>query len=164
MKRLKNILLSLRQNDITYKQMYDGKIHMLPEPGSNEQPINLSEPIYWSDGIYYKIERTNRLESGKPTITIGIPIKKLNIAEGLINGKTRISQSGIPAADFCLRGFKMYLDELNERINNRKRTERENGRFYIYEPNGKVLKRNCSYFKLSSTKYMSIQAIRVEKC
>lgn len=153
MKRLKNILLSLRQDDVTYKQMYDGKIHMLPEQGSNEPPVNLSEPIYWNDGIYYKIQRTNRLEAGKPTITIGIPIKKLNIAEGLINGKTRTSQSGIPAADYCLRGFKSYLEELNERITNRKRTVKENGRFYIYEPNGKVLKRNCSYFKSSSSKY-----------
>jgi predicted ABC-class ATPase len=153
LKRLKNILLSLRNEDITYKKMYDGKIHMLPEPQSNEPPINLSEPIYWNDGIYYKIERTNRLEAGKPTITIGIPIKKLKIVEGLINGTTRISQKGIPAADYCLRNFKKYLDELNETITNRKRTPRENGRYYIYEPGGKVLKRNCSYFKQSNSKY-----------
>ena len=153
MKRLKGILLSLRQDEVNYNQLYDGKIHVLPKDGSKEPPTNLSEPTYWEDGIYYKYQRTNRLEPSKPTITIGIPIKKMNIAEGLINGKTKISQGGIPAADYCLRDFKKYLEELNEDLTNRKRTDKENGRFYIYEPNGKVLKRNCSYFKNSSTKY-----------
>ena len=152
MKRLKGILLSLRQNEVTYNQLYEGRIHLLAKEGSKELPTNHSEPIYWEDGIYFKYERTNRLEPSKPTITIGIPIKKLKIAEGLINGKTKVSQGGIPAADYCLRDFKKYLEELNEGITNRKRTDKENGRFYIYEPNGKVLKRNCSYFKCSGTK------------
>lgn len=155
MKRLKRILLSLRQDEVTYNQLYEGKIHMLVKEGSKELPVNHSEPIYWNDGIYYKFERTNRLEPSKPTITIGIPIKKLNISEGLINGKTKVSQRGIPAADYSLRDYKKYLDVLNDGITNRKRTDKENGRFYIYEPNGKVLKRNCSYFKKSSTKYYS---------
>lgn len=153
MKRLKGILLSLRQDEVTYNQLYDGKIHILAKDGSKEPPTNHSEPIYWYDGIYYKFERTNRLEPSKPTVTIGIPIKKLKIAEGLINGKTKVSQRGIPAADYCLRDFKKYMDELNEGITNRKRTDKENGRYYIYEPNGKVLKRNCSYFKNTSSKY-----------
>lgn len=153
MKRLKGILLSLRQNEITYNQLYEGKLHMEAKDGSKELPTNHSEPIYWNDGTYYKYERTNRLEPSKPTITIGIPIKKLGIAEGLINGKTKVSQRGIPAADYCLRDFKKYLDELNEGITNRKRTDKENGRYYIYEPNGKVLRRNCSYFKISGIKH-----------
>lgn len=153
MKRLKGILLSLRQNEVTYNQLYDGKIHMIAKDGSKELPMNHSEPVYWENGIYYKYERTNRLEPSKATITIGIPIKKLHIAEGLINGKSKISQGGIPAADYCLRDFHKYLEVLNEGITNRKRTDKENGKFYIYEPNGKVLKRNCSYFKQYSTKY-----------
>ncbi len=152
MKRLKGILLSLRQDEVTYNQLYEGKIHIQAKEGTKEPSVNHSEPIYWNDGNYFRFERTNRLEPGKPTITIGIPIKKLHIAEGLINGKTKVSQRGIPAADYCLRDFKKYLDELNEGITNRKRTDKENGRFYIYEPNGKVLKRNCSYFKYSGTK------------
>jgi hypothetical protein len=82
MKRLKNILLAMRQEELTYKQMYDGKLHILPKEGTKELPVNVCEPIYWDNGIYYKIERTNRIEAGKPTITIGIPVKKLNIAEG----------------------------------------------------------------------------------
>ncbi len=153
MKRLKGILLSLRQDEVTYNQVYDGKIHVVINDGSKKQPENHSEPIYWEDGIYYRFERTNRLELSKPTITIGIPIKKLKISEGLINGKTKVSQKGIPAADYCLRGLRKYLEELNEGISNRKRTDKENGRFYIYEPNGKVLKRNCSYFRYSGSKH-----------
>ena len=152
MKLLKNILLSMRQDEQTYKQMYDGKLHILPAEGTKELPINVSEPIYWDNDIYYKIERTNRLEASKPTITIGIPIKRLNIAEGLINGETKVSQNGIPAADYCLRAFKKYIDELNEKYANRKRTDKENGSFYIYKPNGKVLRRNCSYFMQADAK------------
>lgn len=153
MKRLKGILLSLRPNEVTYSQMYEGKIHMLAKEGTKELPTNYSDPVYWENGIYYKYERTNRLEPSKPTITIGIPIKKLKIAEGLIDGKSKLSHGGIPAADYCLRSFGKYLEDLNEGITNRKRTDKENGRFYIYAPNGKVLKRNCSYFKQSATKY-----------
>ncbi len=153
MKRLKNILLSLQPNDTTYKKMYEGKLHMLAEPDSKSPSVNVSEPIYWNNQISYKIERTNRLEAGKPTITIGIPIKRLHIIDGLVDGSTYISQRGIPAADYCLRAFKKYLDELNEKITNKKRTDKENGRYYIYEPNGKVLKRNCSYFQPACPKY-----------
>lgn len=155
MKRLKGILLSLRQDEVNYNQVYHGKIHLVAKEGTKDLPVNLSEPTYWEDGIYYKFQRSNRLEPSKPTITIGIPIRKLHIAEGLINGKTKISQGGIPAADYCLRDFSKYLEVLNEDISNRKRTDKENGRFYIYEPNGKVLKRNCSYFKSSSSKYFT---------
>lgn len=126
---------------------------MLAEPGSNDPPINLSEPIYWDNDIFYKYERTNRIEHGKPTVTIGIPIRKLKIMEGLIHGNTIISQGAIPAADYCLRRFQWYINELNEAITNPKRTEEENGRYYLYEPNGKVLKRNCSYFKSMTSKY-----------
>lgn len=153
LKRLKNILLSLQQNEITYKKLYDGKIHMLAAPESNDPPINLSEPIFWQNEIFYKIERTNRLELSKPTITIGIPIKKLKIMEGLINGMTRVSQKGIPAADYCLRSFLPYIHEMNETITNQKRTDQENGRYYLYEPNGKVLKRNSAFFQQLTSKY-----------
>lgn len=153
MKRLKNIILSLQQNETTYKQLYDGKIHMLAEIGSNDPPINLSEPVYWENEIFYKYERTNRIEHSKPTVIIGIPIRKLRIMEGFINGDSKLSHSSIPAADYCLRRFQIYVNELNERLTNKKRTEKENGRYYLYEPNGKVLKRNCSYFKLITSKY-----------
>ncbi len=42
---------------------------------------------------------------------------------------------------------------MNQEITNPKRTDKENGRYYLYEPNGKVLKRNCTYFKMMTSKY-----------
>lgn len=151
MKRLK-MYLSVRETNVTYKEMYEGKLHIIPN-NSQERPYDLSEPIYWKNEIFYEISRSNRIELSKPTIIIGIPIKKLKITEGLINGVTKISQNGIPAADYCLRSFLPYVEALNEEIYNRKRPEKENGRYHLYEPNGKVLKRNCSYFKKRTPKY-----------
>ena len=155
MKRLK-MYLSVRETNVTYKEMYEGNLHIVPN-NSQERPYNISEPIYWKNEIFYEISRSNRIELSKPTITIGIPIKKLKIAEGLIDGVTKISQKGIPAADYCLRSFLPYVETLNEEIYNRKRPEKENGRYHLYEPNGKVLKRNCSYFKKRSPKHYSNQ-------
>ena len=155
MKRLK-MYLSVRETNVTYKEMYEGKLHMIPN-NSQERPYDISEPIYWKDGIFYVITRSNRIELSKPTITIGIPVKKLKIAEGLIDGVSKISQKGIPAADYCLRSFLPYVEALNEEIFNRKRPEKENGRYHLYEPNGKVLKRNCSYFKKQSPKHYNNQ-------
>lgn len=151
MKRLK-MYLSVRETNITYKEMYEGKLHILPKDPEIKE-YDVSEPIYWRNDIFYEVRRSNRIELSKPTITIGIPVKKLKIAEGLVNGETKLSYQGIPAADYCLRSFVPYIHALNEEIGNRKRTDQENGKYEIYEPDGKVLKRNCSYFKKESPKY-----------
>lgn len=161
MKRLR-MYLAMQTTSINYKAMYDGKIHMISKL-AKEAAFDISEPIYWKNDIFYEITRTNRLDLSKPTVTIGIPIKKLKIAEGLINGETKISQRGIPAADYYLRVFKQYIDVLNKEIYNRKRPDKENGRYYIYEPDGKVLRRNCSYFKLESPKYYENRSSNVAK-
>ena len=41
---------------------------------------------------------------------------------------------------------------------NRKRTDVENGHCYVYKPDGKVMRRNCSYFKKMSPKYYQSQS------
>ena len=149
MKRLKRYL-NVRETNVTYKEIYDGKIHMIPRDG---EPYNIAEPIYWHNDISYEITRSNRIELSKPTVRIGIPIKLLKIAVGLVDDTTKLSHHGIPAADYCLRSFVPYVTALNEENYNRKRTDVENGKFYVHEPNGKVVKRNCSYFKKQSPKY-----------
>lgn len=139
MKRLR-YFLSLRDSNVTYKEVYEGRMHVTPQ--TSERAYDISEPIYWKNDIFFRIERTNRIELSKPTITIGIPIQELKIISGLVDPSKPIAQGGIPAADYCLRSFKPYIDALNEENSIQKRTDKENGKYYIYEPDGRVVKRN----------------------
>ena len=50
------------------------------------------------------------------------------------------------AADFCLREFKRYTDELNSELYNRARPDNENGKYYLPTLGGEVLTRNSAYF------------------
>ena len=145
MNRLKIYLLKSDSN-VHYRDVYEGKLRVIPN-GKKEEPYTQSEPIYWEDGIAYEFSRSNRTELSKPTVDIAIPVSRLKISEGLINGETALSRKGIPAADYCLRSFLPYIDELNERYTSRKKIARETGRFYAFQPDGKVLRRNGSYFK-----------------
>ena len=55
-------------------------------------------------------------------------------------------------ADFCLRAFKKYIDELNEELYNRSRPDNENGKYYLCSPGGEIIKRNTAYFALCPQK------------
>lgn len=138
LKRLKHYLLSMQPNNITYKEMYEGEM-VIP---FGVIPEYFSDSTYWNDDIGFHIERTNKLELDKPTVIIQIPIDKL-----------RINKCDVAAADYILRDFKRYLKELNDLNYNRTRPDNENGKYYSYEPNGKVRVRNASYFKLVNQKY-----------
>lgn len=151
MKRLK-MYLSVRNENVTFKEMYEGRLYVIPRD-KGVKPYNTDEPTYWEQEISYRVSKSNRIELSKPTVLIGIPITKLKISEKLVSGETKLSYRGIPAADYCLRRFANYIDRLNEEIENRKRPAKENGMFYVYHPDGKVLERNCAYFSKQSPKY-----------
>ena len=55
-------------------------------------------------------------------------------------------------ADFCLRAFGKYIDELNAELYNRSRPDNENGKYYLCSPGGEVIKRNTAYFSLCPQK------------
>ncbi|MDF2685631.1 MAG: ATPase of the class-like protein, partial [Clostridia bacterium] len=142
MKRLKNILLSLLPNNTTYKEMYEGFMIVHDPNYPTMLPVEAYEATYWREDIRYDIEHTHKLAQDKPTITIGIPAAMLNI-----------DSFCTAAADFCLRAFKPYIDELNDLNRNSSRPDKENGKYYLYAPNGEVLIRNSSYFKVMNQKY-----------
>lgn len=136
MKRMEN-------NTATYKDMYEGAMLMhYPDSYQSMKPDEIFESRYWRDDVFYDIQRTHKLALDKPTVTIGIPVEMLNFTD-----------TNETAADYCLRTFLPYITELNELNYNRSRPDKENGKYYIYEPNGKVIKRNCSYFAMLSPKY-----------
>lgn len=132
MKRLKNILLAMEPKTETYVGMYEGPMLVIPLAGPSYEDY---DNTYYSNSIAYKIERTNKLALDKPTITIQIPTDLFSI-----------KAYTIAAADYCLRALKPYIDKLNSALYNRSRPDRENGRYYLYNPGGEVLMRNTAYF------------------
>ncbi|WP_276948043.1 P-loop domain-containing protein [Acetatifactor muris] len=139
MKRLKYYLLSMKPASETYEEMYEGKMY---ETFMDKDPIVHSHAMYWDGEIGYEVTKSNRLELSKPTVTIHIPMKQLKLEE-----------TGVAELDYIFRSFIPYIRNLNEGNDNRKRTDRENGHYYIYEPNNKVLVRNVISAKMVPQKY-----------
>lgn len=138
MNRLKHYLLNMQSNTTTYKEMYDGKsILVLP----NQETEIQYDPIYWYEDISYEITYTHKLALSKPTLTLSIPVEKL--------GFDTVTSA---AADYCLRAFIPYIDELNAGLYNRSRPDDENGKYYIHKPGGEVLVRNTAYFAIRPQK------------
>ncbi len=135
MKRLKSKLLTMDLNTTTYTEMYNGKMLVVPTGG--QEPWEDYSPVYYREGVQYEITLTNKLAQDKPTVTCCIPVEQLGIE---VWNET--------AADFCLREFGYYIDELNGELYNRKRPDKENGKYYLCKPGGEILKRNTAYFEM----------------
>jgi len=128
----------MNPNSTTYEEMYDGRMLVWPVP-LDKDPEFVYDSTYWYNDIAFTFERPHKLSLDKPTVTISIPIKMLNL--------NKEDCSHIAAEDYILRAFKPYLDCLNGEITNRKRPAKETGKYYIYSPGGEVVKRNCVYFQ-----------------
>lgn len=165
MKRLKYFLLNMKPTSETYEEVYEGE---LVETFEQHDPIIHNHAVYWEEEIGYEITKSNRLELSKPTITIHIPVKLLKLAEAYVAGISVEEIMGTPAntmetqkqkslkiaaMDYIFRAFIPYIQNLNELNNNRKRTAQENGYYYIYEPNNKILERNVVTTKVVAQKY-----------
>ena len=149
MKRLKNKLLSMEPNTSTYKDMYEGSMIVKdPSYPTMESYVDYSS-IYYNENIGFNISVTHKLAQDKPTVVISIPCATLGID---IPEKSTESVE----ADYCLRAFKKYIDELNAELYNRSRPDNENGKYYLCAPGGEIIKRNTAYFALCPQKdYMN---------
>ena len=147
MVRLKRYLRNMEESTSTYKEMYEGKtLCIIPQTawnGHSPEPETVYDATYWhEDGASsFTIEETNKLSKDIPTVTWRIPCDKIGISE--------ISNT---CADFCLRSFKKYIDELNRELYNRSRPDNENGKYYIHEPKGEIVKGNTAYFAMCPQK------------
>ena len=144
MKRLKNKILSMEPNTTTYKAMYEGSMFIV-DPSSTIPPYMDYSSTYYNESIGFDISITHKLAYDKPTVVISIPCTTLGID---IPDKSTESVE----ADFCLRAFKKYIDELNDELYNRSRPDNENGKYYLCAPGGEVIKRNTAYFALCPQK------------
>ncbi len=180
LKRLKKILLDMDADTASYGEMYRGRIIIRGSDGSRPS-LPEEEPIYYQNDIGYEITVSHRMAKDKPTITVMIPRhmifsgkeaddtcreamdKKSGIcqetpqesvgwgeplhAAGKITGKCDAA-----AADFCLRKFKEYMEELNAELYNKNRSEKENGKYCLCDCGSEVLVRNAAYFALCPQK------------
>ena len=141
MKRLSNILRSMDENTSTYVEMYNGTMRVVLPTGGDSVSYFDYNPTYYHGEIGLLITGTNKQAQDKPTLTWQIPAAMLGIKDFTP-----------AAADYCLRAFGKYVDELNEELYNRARTDKENGKYYIDHPNGVVLKRNTAFFAICTCK------------
>ena len=144
MKRLKNKILSMEPNTTTYKAMYEGSMTII-DPASTMPPYVDYSSTYYNENIGFDISTTHKLAQDKPTVVISIPCATLGID---IPDKSTESVE----ADFCLRAFKKYIDELNAELYNRSRPDNETGKYYLCAPGGEIIKRNTAYFALCPQK------------
>lgn len=147
MNRLKYYLLHENNGTSTYSSIYEGEtvVNIPPKYDAlRDEYIPYPPEIhhmsrYFSGDIALDIDLTNKLAQDKPTLTWHIPIEKLGF-----------SNTSVAAADYCLRAFAPYIDFLNAELYNKKRPDKENGRYYLVHPGGEVLVRNAAYFSLIS--------------
>ena len=145
MKRLKNKLLAMESNTTTYREMYEGSMIIVDPAHPMMLPYVDYSSTYYNESIGFDISVTHKLAQDKPTVVISIPCEKLGIR---IPDRTEENAE----ADFCLRAFKRYIDELNGGLYNRSRPDNENGKYDLCSPGGEVIKRNSAYFALCPQK------------
>ena len=134
----------MEPNTTTYKAMYEGSMTIV-DPASTMPPYVDYSSTYYNENIGFDISTTHKLAQDKPTVVISIPCTTLGID---IPDKSTESVE----ADFCLRAFKKYIDELNAELYNRSRPDNENGKYYLCSPGGEIIKRNTAYFALCPQK------------
>mgnify|MGYP002797300900 FL=1 len=144
MKRLKNKILSMEPNTTTYKAMYEGSMTIVDPASTMPAYVDYSS-TYYNESIGFDISTTHKLAQDKPTVVISIPCTTLGI--DIPDNSTESVE-----ADFCLRAFKKYIDELNAELYNRSRPDNENGKYYLCAPGGEIIKRNTAYFALCPQK------------
>ena len=129
----------------TYKAMYEGSMTIIDPAHPTMAPYVDYSSTYYNESIGFDISTTHKLAQDKPTVLITIPCTTLGID---IPDKSTESAE----ADYCLRAFKKYVDELNAELYNRSRPDNENGKYYMCTPGGEIIKRNTAYFALCPQK------------
>ena len=135
----------MEPNTTTYKAMYEGSMIIEDPAHPTMEPYVDYSSTYYNESIGFDISTTHKLAQDKPTVVISIPCTTLGID---VPDKSTESVE----ADFCLRAFKKYVDELNAELYNRSRPDNENGKYYLCTPGGEIIKRNTAYFALCPQK------------
>ena len=135
MKRLAYFLRNMDNDTSTYKELYEGALVVHDPDMPDAPPYGDNEPIYYNEGVGYEISHTHKLAQDKPTVTIKIPVEKLNL-----------TVFDWACAAFCYQGFRQYMDRLNEGLWNRARPDEENGKYILAPYSSTIMPNNYAYF------------------
>lgn len=116
MRRLKNIMLAMDANS-SYRRIVEGAIVYRT---LQEEPVEDSDSVYFYEDIGFRFSSSNQMENDKPTVVVQIPLSYLGTED-----------LSLAELSYCYRAFIPYLEELNAELVNRKKTEKETGK-YIY--------------------------------
>ncbi len=128
----------METNTKTFKEMYEGKAIVPPGTPGNPSEFQdvYSDPTFWFSDISMTIEMTNKTSLDRPTLLFAIPAEMLGI-----------HTYSVAIADFCYRGLKTYIDELNQLIFNRNKPKSETGWYYLTPLGGEIFNRNTAFFE-----------------
>jgi predicted ABC-class ATPase len=125
--------------------MYEGSMTIVDPSHPTMEPYVDYSSTYYNESVGFEISTTHKLAQDKPTVVISIPCATLGI-----DIPDKFTEN--VEADYCLRAFKKYIDELNAELYNRSRPDNENGKYYLCAPGGEIIKRNTAYFALCPQK------------
>lgn len=156
MKRLRNILIGIDDCNVSYyRKVYEDDSHLLSLKSRPDLQATVLGPYYYYRNIELKFDVTHKLLLEKPTITIKIPLKYLN----LDNTNSYSTQQKLAIEDYCLRSFGTYVRRKNVEYFSRTKEAKITGMLYIHEPSQEIVQRNCSFLTQDNHLCIMIQAL-----
>lgn len=156
MKRLRNILIGIDDCNVSYyRKVYEDDSHLLSLKSRPDLQATVLGPYYYYRDIELKFDVTHKLLLEKPTITIKIPLKYLN----LDNTNSYSTQQKLAIEDYCLRSFGTYVRRKNVEYLSRTKEAKITGMLYIHEPSQEIVQRNCSFLAQDNHLCIMIQAL-----
>lgn len=156
MKRLRNILIGIDDCNVSYyRKVYEDDSHLLSLKSRPDLQATVLGPYYYYRDIELKFDVTHKLLLEKPTITIKIPLKYLN----LDNTNLYSTQQKLAIEDYCLRSFGTYVRRKNVEYFSRTKEAKITGMLYIHEPSQEIVQRNCSFLTQDNHLCIMIQAL-----
>lgn len=154
--RLRKILIEIDDCNVSYyRKVYEDDSHLLSLKSRPDLQASVLGPYYYYRDIELKFEVTHRLLLEKPTITIKIPLKHLNLNEK--SSYSTIQRLAIE--DYCLRNFGTYVNSKNKEYYSRTKEAKITGMLYIQEPGQEMIQRNCSFLTSDNHVCIMIQAL-----
>lgn len=156
MKRLRNILIGIDDCNVSYyRKVYEDDSHLLSLKLRPDLQATVLGPYYYYRDIELKFDVTHKLLLEKPTITIKIPLKYLN----LDSTNSYSTQQKLAIEDYCLRSFGTYVTRKNVEYFSRTKEAKITGMLYIYEPSQEIVQRNCSFLTQDNHLCIMIQTL-----
>lgn len=100
------------------------------------EPVEDCDSLYFYEDIGFSFSSSNRIENDKPTVVIQIPLSYFGVEE-----------MSLAELNYCYRALIPYLETLNDELANKKKPEKENGKYIYPKLTNEIVKCNYSVCK-----------------